>query len=257
MSSTGNRIRMVGILTLAGTPSYVLCFLWHICMAGHMQHGPYPLYHGISDFWWAACFASVLVLSLTLRAKRRMIFLVGSLALIWLRIPLGSLGGAGALIELPCLVTMVVYAILFLVGPGRYERKGEPDAATNSRPSSQLPASPEVQTPDSQRTASSGGCGVGSPLPKSITARPDASAKVSRAWAWLLMSFILVGIVIAGLYALTCTPYTPPVDRRLGMEQQLNVWGFIVLLSAVEIIIGVRLTFILLSRLSYKIAIHA
>jgi hypothetical protein len=89
-------------------------------------------------------------------------------------------------------------------------------------------------------------------MPASNTARPNASAKVSRAWAWLLMSFVLLGIAISGLYALVSMPYRPPVDMRLGMEEQLNVWGFIFLLSAVEIVIGVRLTFILLSRLSYK-----
>jgi hypothetical protein len=35
----------------------------------------------------------------------------------------------------------------------------EPDAAPNSRPPSQLSTSPDVQTPDSLRTSSSGGCG--------------------------------------------------------------------------------------------------
>lgn len=66
------------------------------------------------------------------------------------------------------------------------------------------------------------------------------------------MLFVVVGIVIAGLYALTSMPYTPPVDRRLDMEEQRRVWGFILLLSAVEIVIGVRLTFIFLSKLSYR-----
>jgi hypothetical protein len=35
----------------------------------------------------------------------------------------------------------------------------EPSAPPNSRPPQQSPASPEVQTPDSLRTPSSGGCG--------------------------------------------------------------------------------------------------
>jgi hypothetical protein len=35
----------------------------------------------------------------------------------------------------------------------------QPGAAPNSRPPSPLPASPDVQTPDSPRTSSSGGCG--------------------------------------------------------------------------------------------------
>jgi hypothetical protein len=42
---------------------------------------------------------------------------------------------------------------------GRPREITEPDATPNSRPPSQLPASPEVQLPDSPRTLSSGGCG--------------------------------------------------------------------------------------------------
>jgi hypothetical protein len=38
-------------------------------------------------------------------------------------------------------------------------QNAEPDAAPNSRPPQQLPASPDVQTPDPQRASSSGGCG--------------------------------------------------------------------------------------------------
>jgi hypothetical protein len=38
-------------------------------------------------------------------------------------------------------------------------RRGEQGASPNSRPPSRLPTSPEVQSPDSQRTSSSGGCG--------------------------------------------------------------------------------------------------
>lgn len=41
----------------------------------------------------------------------------------------------------------------------RQYRSAEQDAAPNSRPPAQLRASPRVQTPDSQRTSSSGGCG--------------------------------------------------------------------------------------------------
>ncbi len=148
MSNTRGRIRVVGILTLAGTPSYVMCFLWHICMAGHMQHGPYPPYHWTNDFGWIACFASVLVFSLRMNAKGRVLFGAGSVLLILCRIGLGSAGGGGVLIELPLLVTMDIYSITYVIRPERFERHGEQDASPNSRPPSQLPTSPEVQTPD-------------------------------------------------------------------------------------------------------------
>jgi hypothetical protein len=42
---------------------------------------------------------------------------------------------------------------------GRPRQKAEPDAPPNSRPPLQLPASPGVQSSDSQRTPSPGGCG--------------------------------------------------------------------------------------------------
>ena len=42
---------------------------------------------------------------------------------------------------------------------GDSARNAEPDAPPNSRPPSQLPGSPKVQTPDSLRTPPSGGCG--------------------------------------------------------------------------------------------------
>jgi hypothetical protein len=148
MSNTRDRIRVVGILTLAGTPSYVACFLWHICMDGHMQHGPYPLYHWISDFWWMACFASVFVFSLKMNAKRRVLSWAGSIFLILSRIGLGSGGGGNVLIELPLLVAMDIYAIKYVIRPERLERHGEQDTPPSSCPPSQLPAPPEVQRPD-------------------------------------------------------------------------------------------------------------
>jgi hypothetical protein len=48
---------------------------------------------------------------------------------------------------------------LIMIGRGGSEENSEQAAPPNSRPPSQLPASPEVQSPDSQRTPSSGGYG--------------------------------------------------------------------------------------------------
>lgn len=46
-----------------------------------------------------------------------------------------------------------------LARPLRRSGNAEPDASPNSRPPSQFPSSSEIQTPDSLRTPSSGGCG--------------------------------------------------------------------------------------------------
>ncbi len=159
MSTPQQRIRTVGILALAAVPSYVLCFLWHMCVAGHMQHGPYPWYQWASDIWWVTCFAAVSALCLTFRAQRRWFFVASSILLVLLRIPLGDLMGIGAWIEVLLLGGMVHQAIMYALFPTQFEPRCEPDASPNSRPPAQLPTSPDIRTPDSQRASSSGGCG--------------------------------------------------------------------------------------------------
>jgi hypothetical protein len=123
MSSTHNRIRAVAILALLGTPGYVLCYFWHVCMDGHMQHGPYPVYQWINDILWIACFASVLVFSIKMNAKGKGIFLVCSGLLILIRVTVGEM-----VVEIFLLVIMVAYAGAFLIQPGKYEVLQESNA---------------------------------------------------------------------------------------------------------------------------------
>lgn len=54
---------------------------------------------------------------------------------------------------------IVLVAGLWVIARREPKKITEQDAAPNSRPPSQLPTSPEVQSSDSQRTSSSGGCG--------------------------------------------------------------------------------------------------
>ena len=124
-SSTRHRIRAVGILTLAGTPSYWWCLFHHICMDGHMAHGPYPLHHWINDFWWMVCFTLVGVLSWRMNAEARRLFGVGGLLLLFLRIWAQSGGGLTLVLEWPLLVTMDFCSILYIVMPKRFERRAE------------------------------------------------------------------------------------------------------------------------------------
>src|ERR1035438_1544412 len=53
----------------------------------------------------------------------------------------------------------IVLAVVWFVAGQRPKVRAEPAAPPNSRPPSQLPASPQIQSSDSQRTPSSGGCG--------------------------------------------------------------------------------------------------
>ena len=122
------RLRTIAILSLLGTPSYILCYFWHICMAGHMQHPPYSLYHWINDCWWAVCFIAVSVFSVRLQAKRKRIFFYGSILLVLSRIFMGSSGGGNIILELPLLITIDIFALLYIFKPEKFtisEKKKE------------------------------------------------------------------------------------------------------------------------------------
>jgi len=125
-------MRAVGILTLAGTPSYWWCLLHHVCMDGHLAHGPYSLDHWINDFWWMVCFALVGVLSWRMEAGARELFGVGGLLLLFLRIWAQSGGGLTLVIEWPLLTTMDFCSILYLVSPQKLERQAKQAAPSDS-----------------------------------------------------------------------------------------------------------------------------
>ncbi len=63
------------------------------------------------------------------------------------------------LFALASLIPSVFVVVLYRIRYVDAEDFAEQGAPPNSRPPSQFPASPEVQSPDSQRTSSSGGCG--------------------------------------------------------------------------------------------------
>lgn len=134
MTNAWNRIRIraVGILTLAGTPSYWWCAAHHLCMDGHLAHRPYPLHHLINEFWWIVCFTLIAVLSWRMNAEVRKLFGVGGLLLLFLRIWAQSGGGLTVVVEGPLLFAMDIYAIGYVVWPKRFERKAEQVAPSNS-----------------------------------------------------------------------------------------------------------------------------
>ena len=51
------RIVATGAILLA-VACYVICGLHHVCMAGHMQHPPYPLGDWLNDGAWVAAMAT-------------------------------------------------------------------------------------------------------------------------------------------------------------------------------------------------------
>ncbi len=139
MNDGERRLKTVAVLSLLGTPSFLLCFYWHVCMDGHMRHAPYPLYEYASDLWWSASFTSILVFSCRLRARSISWLQCGSMAILFLRF---FLGGALILIELPLLIMMNIYAIKYLLKPDEYLLSGTQQAT--------LGFSDRVEIPDSE-----------------------------------------------------------------------------------------------------------
>jgi predicted lipid-binding transport protein (Tim44 family) len=68
-------------------------------------------------------------------------------------------GGATSWLLLVGVLAFGIWSIVIPALSGNDQVPAQQGAPPNSRPASQLPASAEVQTPDSLRTPSSGGCG--------------------------------------------------------------------------------------------------
>ena len=107
-----DRCRIIASLALLiGCPFYVLCAFRHICMAGHMQHPPYPAADLIIDAVWIGGFilAGGLSWKSNLHLRRTTHLLV--LLLLLSRLLLGSGGGILFLVELPILVMLLIVSI--------------------------------------------------------------------------------------------------------------------------------------------------
>jgi hypothetical protein len=113
------RMRIVAIAFLLGAPSYLFCSVAHVCMAGHMQHPPYPLWQWISDGLWFCCFLLAVGLSIRLKARKQRWFFYGAILLVISRY-IGSMGGTAILLETPLLLYLSFLAVRFIVCPRRY-----------------------------------------------------------------------------------------------------------------------------------------
>lgn len=98
------------ILFLVGCPGFVFCSLTHICMAGHMQHPPYPTWHLISDYIWLISYILAGVLAFRSNINFRKIFSILVLLLCLSR-SLGSGGGGLQIVELPILIFLIINSI--------------------------------------------------------------------------------------------------------------------------------------------------
>ena len=107
---------VVAIAILLVGPLYFICGTTHVCMAGHMQHPPYPLWQYLMDAAWVFAFivAAVFCWRSNLRLRKTIFLLVVLLFLS--RLSLGSGGGGLFILEFPILVTLMVLAVRNLWG---------------------------------------------------------------------------------------------------------------------------------------------
>lgn len=82
-----------GLLWAVGAAGSGWCCSAHVCMAGHMDHPPYALWHYAADAGWSLAVALAAVWMWSVRASLCLAFAVLSAFLISYRFIFGSLGG--------------------------------------------------------------------------------------------------------------------------------------------------------------------
>ena len=107
---------VASLALLVACPLYVLCGLRHVCMAGHMQHPPYPVTDIVLDAVWVGAFllAGVLSWKSNFHLRRMLVLLV--VLLLSSRLLLGSGGGILFIVELPVLLILLIVSVRNLFG---------------------------------------------------------------------------------------------------------------------------------------------
>ena len=91
------RARIVTLLSgsawITGVVGLVWCYSQHICMAGHMDHPPYPSWHYAADIGWVLCLAGSAVWTCLELAPISLAFAAINSFLVSHRFLFGSFGG--------------------------------------------------------------------------------------------------------------------------------------------------------------------
>ena len=82
-----------GIAWIIGVVGLVWCYSQHICMAGHMDHPPYPFWHYGADAGWVLCFVGSAIWTRLEFAPISIAFAAINTFLVSYRFLFGSFGG--------------------------------------------------------------------------------------------------------------------------------------------------------------------
>ena len=111
--NTKSRDLFVYTLVIIAIPSYIWCASAHICMAGHLQHPPYPAIQWVSDALWAVCMVIAAAYAVRSGIKRKVFFII-ALAVLFISRILGSLGGVALIIEYTILLWIGLEFLVYL-----------------------------------------------------------------------------------------------------------------------------------------------
>ena len=123
---------------LVASPCYVFCGFSHICMCGHMQHPPFPLWHYANDFLWVTGYAIALVLCLRSNIPRWELVFGCTLFLILSRLLLDLFP-----LTVPISVLLMIVGIRGLWRPADHPTR----KPRNVTPPARTPSGPEERNP--------------------------------------------------------------------------------------------------------------
>ncbi len=104
-------------------PSFLYCGGHHLCMDGHLAHGPYPAWEWFSDYFWSGGFVAAAVLALFSNMRLRLLFSLCLLLLPVLQIYSPSPSGPGSREDALGFTALVVSLHSLFGGLTRNEQK--------------------------------------------------------------------------------------------------------------------------------------
>jgi len=128
-------LRINGMFFLAAMPGYIACAFLHMCMAGHMKHPPYTLWHYGLDGSWMLFLMSSMVISIAAKSANREYYVGGSLLLFLTRffIP-GMLVGIALIIQAPIVIVLTFNAMYHVFSLKRPDSLGDDFPKTGDPP---------------------------------------------------------------------------------------------------------------------------
>lgn len=125
--------RLAAVASLAATLFYWWCGAEHVCMAGHMQHPPYPAWEISNDVLWGSLLVVATVAGFLSDFRSKLTLAGLAAALTFSRLALGSGGGVFFPLEIVVASALALLSALNMVRPNVIETRLLHSARPSSR----------------------------------------------------------------------------------------------------------------------------